>query len=71
MIELNTEPWRSNNVIYTYVSVDGKEVGFIAKDLKKKVYTFFYDDNETYDDRQSPDFATSKEMSAWLNQTFG
>ena len=71
MIELNTEPWRSNNVIYTYVLVDGKEVGYIAKDLKKKVYTFFYDDNETYDDRQSPDFATSKEMSAWLNKTFG
>ena len=71
MIDIRTEgSFRSANVVYNYVFVDGKEVGFVSKDLKDKTFQFFYDDTVTVDNRCSPEFATKKEIVAWLNANF-
>lgn len=72
MFEIKKEgSFRSDSVIYNYVFVDGEEAGFVAHDLKAKTFQFFYDNTVTVDNRTSPEFATKKEMVAWLNATFG
>jgi hypothetical protein len=67
-IEYKTEDFRTNGVVYSYIFVNEKEVGFVANDVKKKTHTFFYDATV---DGQSPSLATKKEMVAWLNANFG
>ena len=72
MIEILKESsFRSDNIIFTCVSVDGVEVGFVTHDLKKNLHNFYYmTDTEVDVTRDSPDFTTRKELIGWLNHHF-
>lgn len=68
-ITIKTEDFQTNNTVYSYVFVNEVEVGFIANDVKKKEFLFYYDDlSITY---SQPVFKTKKDMVLHLEQLFG